>query len=131
LAQNIEEHKKGESKVFLYMTAALCSILVFIMGFVENFYLKLAAKLYFYIINEIWLPLVYTILQDYLGTEKQISGIAVFFFFESLSACASSILVGYLIENLNFKTKELQIQFSIFPLMSVALIFSAISSYFI
>jgi hypothetical protein len=77
------------------------------------------SMLYFYILNEIWLPITYTLLQK---NDMAISIFSIFLLFENLSACFTTLIVGYLIS----KLKDYQL--SIFPFIILSMMISSFIS---
>ena len=105
--------------MILFYTGLINSVFLFQIGYVDNYYLKMISMLYFYVLNEIWLPITYTILQK---NDMAVSIFSIFLLFENLSACFSTLIVGYLITILK------DYQLSIFPFIIVSMIISCFIS---
>lgn len=123
------------------------TIFLFQIGFVDNFYLRLFSLFTYYCLNEVWVPLYYSTLQNFLmggdkiykdenindnqnhNDEKRVSsGSAIFRIFETLSASVSPVIVGSLIDAGRNKN-IFHIQISIFPLIMASNIIAAICFY--
>ena len=119
----------GDESIICCFIGLFASILLFQIGFIDNFYIKIFSLFLYFSINEIWVPIIFTIMQRILQDKSKISaGSALFMIFENLGGCSGNILVGYLIDTLPF-SKEHNVFWSLFPVIISSLLISSVFFY--
>ena len=119
---------KNDESLFCCFTGLFCSILLFQIGFIDNFYLKMFSMFLYFCLNELWVPITLSLLQKTLEGSKISAGAALFMIFENLGGCAGNFIVGFLIDIFPFSKTE-NLLWAIFPIMITALLVSSLFSY--